>query len=97
MPRREEKPDENTDIADRFGTLAHEKVDRVTEQLADLERQARALTRHGAQRVQRARTRLHDEAEWAADKVGVLARERPLLGAVLVVAVGLFALSALRR
>ena len=89
MPRREESQDENTDIADRFGTLAHEKVDRVTEQLADLERQARALTRHGAQRVQR--------AEWAADKVGVLARERPVLGAVLVVALGLFALSALRR
>jgi hypothetical protein len=92
MPRREK-----TEIADRFATLAHDRVDRVTEQLADLERQARSLTRYGAERAQRARIQLKDEAAWAAEKVGVLARERPLLGAVLLVTVGLIALSALRR
>ena len=97
MPKREKTQDRDAEIADRFAVLAHDKVDRVAEQLAELERQARELTRYGAERAQRARTQLHDEAVWAADKVGVLARERPVLGAVLLVAVGLVALSALRR
>jgi hypothetical protein len=97
MARRAKTHYEDADIADRFATVAHAKVDRVAEQLADAERQARALTRYGAERAQRAGVQLHDEAAWAAEKVSVLARERPLLGAVLVVAAGLFALSALRR
>lgn len=96
-----------TELAARFASAAHEQVDRVAEQLAGLERQARATAQRAAGRAKVAREELQGRAEvareelqrqtqYAVERAQTVLRERPLLGAALALAAGLIVLAVLR-
>jgi len=84
-------------VTDRVAGALHDPIDRVSEQAEGLERRARAAARVGAKKARAARGDLERDTRRTLGELTRYVKHRPVIGTAIVAALGLVALSVLRR
>lgn len=85
------------EVTDRVAGVLHNRIDRVSEQAAGLERSMRTTARVGAKKARAARGDLERDTRRTLGELTRFVKHRPVMGTAIVAALGLVALSVLRR